>query len=49
MALEKINHPYLTAIRRTELSVPVRYLLRHDLLKGVSLISVVVSDMIRMS
>ena len=34
MALEKINHPYLTAIRRTELSVPVRYLLRHNLLKG---------------
>ena len=34
MALEKINNPYLTAIRRTELSVPVRYLLRHDLLKG---------------
>ena len=34
MALEKINHPYLTAIRRSDLSVPVRYLLSHDLLKG---------------
>ena len=34
MSIERINHPYLTAIRRTDLSVPVRYLLRHDLLKG---------------
>lgn len=34
MAFEKINHPYLTAIRRTDLSVPVRYLLQHNLLKG---------------
>ena len=34
MNIERINHPYLTAIRRTDLSVPVRYLLRHDLLKG---------------
>lgn len=31
---QKINHPYLTAIKRTDLSVPVRYLLNHDLLKG---------------
>ena len=31
---EKINHPYLTAIRRTDLSVPTRYLLQHELLKG---------------
>lgn len=31
---EMINHPYLTAIQRTELSVPARYLLQHDLLKG---------------
>lgn len=34
MTIEKINHPYLTAIRRTEISVPVRYLLQHNLLKG---------------
>lgn len=34
MIIEKINHPYLTAIKRTDLSVPVRYLLQHDLLKG---------------
>jgi diadenosine tetraphosphate (Ap4A) HIT family hydrolase len=31
---EKINHPYLTAIKRTDLSVPTRYLLQHELLKG---------------
>ena len=31
--LEKINHPYLTAIKRTDLSVPTRYLLQQDLLK----------------
>ena len=31
---EKINHPYLTAIKRTDLSVPTRYLLQRDLLKG---------------
>lgn len=30
----KINHPYLTAIKRTSLSVPTRYLLQHNLLKG---------------
>ena len=29
-----INHPYLTAIKRTSLSVPTRFLLQHDLLKG---------------
>jgi len=29
-----INHPYLTAIKRTALSVPTRYLLEHKLLKG---------------
>jgi diadenosine tetraphosphate (Ap4A) HIT family hydrolase len=34
MEPEKINHPYLTAIKRTDLSVPTRYLLRHGLLKG---------------
>jgi diadenosine tetraphosphate (Ap4A) HIT family hydrolase len=28
------NHPHLTAIRRTELSVPTRYLLNQGLLKG---------------
>lgn len=28
------NHPHLTAIKRTELSVPTRYLLKHNLLKG---------------
>ena len=28
-----INHPYLTAIKRTAMSVPTRYLLEHDLLK----------------
>ena len=26
MVSEKINHPYLTAIRRTDLSVPTRYI-----------------------
>lgn len=31
---EKINHPYLTAIKRTDLSVPTRYLLNKGLLKG---------------
>ena len=34
MIPELINHPYLTAIRRTDLSVPTRYLLQHNLLKG---------------
>ena len=34
MEQEKINHPYLTAIRRTNFSVPTRYLLQHGLLKG---------------
>ena len=29
-----INHPYLTAIKRTAMSVPTRYLLEHNLLKG---------------
>lgn len=29
-----INHPYLTAIQRNDLSVPTRYLLTHNLLKG---------------
>ena len=32
--MEKINHPYLTAIRRTSLSVPTRFLKEHNLLKG---------------
>ena len=31
---EMINHPYLTALQRTDISVPTRYLLQHDLLKG---------------
>ena len=31
---EMINHPYLTAIKRTDLSVPTRYLLGKGLLKG---------------
>ena len=34
MEPEKINHPYLTAIKRTDISVPTRYLLQHNLLKG---------------
>lgn len=34
MEPEKINHPYLTAIKRTEFSVPTRYLMQHKLLKG---------------
>ena len=34
MEPEKINYPYLTAIKRTELSVPTRNLLQHNLLKG---------------
>ena len=34
MEPEKINHPYLTAIKRTDLSVPTRYLLGKGLLKG---------------
>lgn len=34
MELEKINHPYLTAIRRTALSSPACYLLQHGMLKG---------------
>lgn len=34
MSVKKINHPHLTAIKRTDLSVPVRYLLQHGLLKG---------------
>lgn len=33
-APEKINHPYLTAIKRKDLSVPTRYLLQHNLLQG---------------
>lgn len=31
---EVINHPYLTAIKRIDISVPTRYLLQHELLKG---------------
>ena len=34
MEREKINHPYLTAIKRTDISAPTRYLLRQGLLKG---------------
>lgn len=34
MEQEIINHPYLTAIKRTDLSVPTRYLLQHNLLTG---------------
>lgn len=32
--MEKINHPYLTAIERTNLSVPTRFLKDNNLLKG---------------
>ena len=32
--MDKVNCPYLTAIKRTALSAPTRYLLRHGLLKG---------------
>ncbi|WP_299231194.1 bifunctional class I SAM-dependent methyltransferase/HIT family protein [uncultured Bacteroides sp.] len=32
--MEKINHPYLTAIKRTNLSVPTRFLKDKNLLKG---------------
>jgi diadenosine tetraphosphate (Ap4A) HIT family hydrolase len=31
---KKINHPYLTAIRRTAISAPTRYLVQHNLLTG---------------
>lgn len=34
MEPKKINHPQLTAIKRTSLSVPTRYLRDHQLLKG---------------
>lgn len=34
MHIEKTNHPYLTAIKRKDLSVPVRNLLQQGLLKG---------------
>lgn len=34
MEQNKINHPYLTAIKRTDFSVPTRYLMQHNLLKG---------------
>ena len=34
MEREKINHPYLTAIRRTDISAPVRFLQQHGLLRG---------------
>ena len=34
MEPEKINHPYLTAIKRTDFSVPTRFLMQHNLLKG---------------
>jgi len=34
MEPKKINHPYLTAIKRTAISVPTRYLLQHKLIKG---------------
>jgi hypothetical protein len=40
MEPEKINHPYLTAIKRTSLSVPTRYLLQHNLLKGRILVHI---------
>lgn len=49
MEPEKINHPYLTAIKRTSLSVPTRYLLQHNLLKGRILDLVVVMGSIRMN
>ena len=34
MEIERINHPYLTAIKRTDISVPTKYLLKYGLLKG---------------
>lgn len=34
MSIERVNHPYLTAIKRNDLSMPVRFLLQHDLLNG---------------
>lgn len=34
MATSIINHPYLTAIKRTALSVPTRFLQQNELLKG---------------
>lgn len=34
MEEKMINHPYLTAIKRTDLSVPTRHLLKHGLLIG---------------
>ena len=34
MEPEKINHPYFTAIKRTDFSVPTRFLMQHNLLKG---------------
>lgn len=32
--MDKVNCPYLTAIKRTAMSAPTRYLLQHGLLKG---------------
>lgn len=34
MEIERINHPYITAIKRTDLSVPTRYLMKNAMLKG---------------
>lgn len=34
MSTKIVNHPHLTAIKRTDLSVPARYLVEHGLLKG---------------
>lgn len=34
MEIERINHPYLTAIKRTDISVPTKYLLKYGFLKG---------------
>ena len=37
MEPEKLNHPYLTAIKRSDFSVPTRYLMQHNLWQGKSL------------
>ncbi|MCC8176877.1 MAG: methyltransferase domain-containing protein [Bacteroidales bacterium] len=37
MDTPKINHPYLTAIKRTDISAPTRFLLKQKLVKGRTL------------
>ncbi len=34
MKICRVNHPYLTAIKRTNFSVPATYVLKHDSFKG---------------